>query len=526
MKLKAIAIACAMMAAGSSFAAGKVAIGGVDHEVVYLSGATAPDNFLGDIAESMLTGVVYYENVSANGAFQHRGYAGAANGIPGITDGTRLLFIKRTKGGSVWGVNPVARAQRVETIDVNNCNIGVVGDPKFPRDGSRSKPFLCAAVGIDPGEAAHPLPSNLGLVPDYGVSDVEPAMFAAPFNTENDTPALSPDEVARLAAVPLNQLMMGIVATNTVPLSTHISRSAYGSMLNNQIQTWDAVDPSLEGDVVVCRRVEGSGTQTSYNWFFTNFPCSTNEGGSATPARMSDSFGWKSSGTGTAVDPYIIDPSAGYTVIENSGSGDVRNCLKAANSGTEFKFKSWDSEEGKENNFLVSFTTPMKAIGTLSLDSYGREDGWTFRSLDGAGSYNAVLQQASAGATGMAPSKSNLINGKYDFVVEVSMQGRQVQVVNEQGDVVPAIAGVQKVFFEEFVRRAGSPKFTGNFDNSGTQVGTPNAFSSLPQYFAGLTNAQGSETNNANPPVRFADLYVSRFSREANTCSPLKHFGN
>ena len=524
MKLKAIAVACAMLAAGSSFAAGKVAIGGVDHEVVYLSGATAVDNFLGDIAESMLTGVVFYENVSANGAFQHRGYAGAANGVPGIADGTRVLFIKRTKGGSVWGVNPVARAQRFETIDVNNCSVGDAADPKFPRDGSKSKPFLCVAIGTDPGAAGHALPTNLGLVPDYGVSDVEPAMFAAPFNTENDTPALAPEEVARLAAVPLNQLMMGIVATNNVPLSTHMSRSAYGAMLNNQIQSWDLVDPTLEGDVVVCRRVEGSGTQTSYNWFFTNFPCSTNEGGSATPARMSDSFGWKSSGTGTAADPYIIDPSAGYTVIENSGSGDVRNCLKAANNGTTFNFKAWDSEEGKENNFRVPFTTSMKAIGTLSLDSYGREDGWTFRSLDGAGSFNAATQVASAGATGMAPSKSNLINGKYDFVVEVSMQGRQVQVVNEQSDPIPALAGVQKSFFEEFVKRAGSPKFTGNFENDGTKVGTPNAFSSLSQYFAGLTNGQGAETNADN--VRYADLYVSRFSREANTCSPLKHFGN
>ena len=124
----------------------------------------------------------------------------------------------------------------------------------------------------------------------------------------------------------------------------------------------------------------------------------------------------------------------------------------------------------------------------------------------------------------MAPSKSNLINGKYDFVVEVSMQGRQVQVTNEQGDVIPAIAGVEKAFFDEFVRRAGSPQFTGNFENSGTQVSTPNAFSSLPQYFTGLTNGGGSATDSNG--VRFADLYVSRFSRSANTCAPLKHLGN
>lgn len=520
MKLKSLALACAMMAAGSSFAAGTVSIGGVSHQVVYLSGATAVDNFLGDIAESMLTNVTFYQNLSANLAFQHRGYAGAANNIPGITNGTRLLFLKRTKGGSVWGVNPVARAQRIETIDVNNCTVSATSN------GTKAFPFNCVAVGTDPGAANHASLDNRGLVPDYGVSDVEAAMFAEPFNTENDTPALSTAEVARLEAVPLNQLMMGIVATNTVPLTTHISRSAYGSMLNNQIQTWDLVDPALEGDVAVCRRVEGSGTQTSYNWFFSNFPCQTNENGSQTPARMSDSFGYKTSGDGSVGNPYIIDPSAGYTVVENSGSGDVRNCLRAANNGTDHAFRAWDSDEGKENNFIAKFSLsgPMKAIGTLSLDSYGRENGWTFRNLDGAGSFNATLQTGSAGATGMAPSKSNLINGKYDFVVEVSMQGRQVAVTNEQGDPIPALAGVEKSFFTEFVRRAGSPQFTGNFENNGTQVGTPNAFASLPQYFTGLTNGAGSATD-ANG-VRFADLYVSRFSRSANTCAPLKHLGN
>lgn len=516
MKLKSLAVACATMAAGSAFAAGTVTIGGVPHQVVYLAGATAPDNFLGDIAESMLTGVTFYRNVAESGAVQHRAFAGAANGVPGITNGTRVLFIKRSKGGSVAGVNPVARAQRIETIDVSNCT-GV---------GTKASPFNCGVLGLDPGVANHGTEANAGLVPDFGVSDVEPAMFAEPYNTENDTPALSQTEVARLSVVPLNQLMMGLVATNQVPLTTHLSRSTYGAMLNNQIQTWDKVDPSLSGDVAVCRRVEGSGTQTSYNWFFGNFPCGGNEGGSQAPARMSDSYGYKVSGSGTLADPYIIDPSAGYTVVENSGSGDVRACLTAANAGTDYSFKAWDSDEQKENNFRVLFSAsgPMKAVGILSLDSYGRESGWTFRNLDGAGSFNAATQAASTGATGVSPSKANLINGKYDFVVEVSMQGRQVPVTNEQNDAIPAIAGVQKAFFDEFVKRAGSPKFTGNFDNSGTQVGTPNAFASLPQYFAGLTNSQGAETNAQG--VRFADLYVSRFSRDANTCAPLKHLGN
>ncbi|HEY9191732.1 MAG TPA: hypothetical protein VIO81_02545, partial [Methyloversatilis sp.] len=212
------------------------------------------------------------------------------------------------------------------------------------------------------------------------------------------------------------------------------------------------------------------------------------EGGVVPPARMSDSAGYKVSGSGTTVDPFIIDASAGYTVVENSGSGDVRNCMKAANAGTDHTFTSWDSEEQGPRVFKVTFGGhPMKAIGVLSLDSYtsAATNGFSFRHLDGAGTYNydsiSKTLSSSAGATGIAPSKSNLLNGKYDFVVEVSMQSRSVPVTNAHGDTVPAIAGVQKAFADEFVRRAGSPTFTGNFENFGSKVSTPEAFASLPQ---------------------------------------------
>lgn len=524
MKLKSLAVACAMMAVGSSFAAGTVSINGETHQVVYFGGATAPDNFLNDIAEGMLSGITYY--VAPN----YRAFAGAAKNIPTVQDGTKILFIKRSAGGSVFGVNPVARAQRVKTIDVNNCATTntVDGVPNTPVNGSTAKlAFPCAVVGIDPGEANHAAASNTGLVIDFGVSDVEPAMFAGPLNTENDTPALSPAEVARLRVQAVNQLMMGLAATDTVPDTTMFSRSTFGAMLNGQIATWDQVDPSLEGDVVVCRRVEGSGTQTSYNWFFGNFPCSTNEAGSISPARMTNSFGWKAEnpvtglpGTGTVANPFIIDPSQGYTVIENSSSGNVRSCLAAANAGTDYNFASWDPETEATQNFRVTFsqgeTDPelrpkYKAIGTLSLDSYTGTNGWSFRNLDGIGTFNASTQTPSANATGIFPSKENLIKGRYDFVVELSIQDRAVAVTNEQGDVVPAIAGIQKTFADEIVKRAGAPRYTGNFDNTVAPVSTPFAFASLPQFHAGAIDA---------------DLYVSKFSRRANTCSPLRYIGN
>jgi ABC-type phosphate transport system substrate-binding protein len=498
MKYTKIAVACGLaLAAMSAQAAGPTIPVGT--KVVFLSGATAPDNFLADIANSMMTSVTAIRSNDAG--ILHRAYLGkAAAGIPGVAVGSDILFIKRSKGGSVWGVDPVARAQRVETLDLNNC---VVGTAPFA--------WSCGTKGIDPGIAGHETAANTGLVPDFGVSDVEPRLFQEPFNTENGQPQLAPSELGVLGNKPLNQIMMGIVATNAVSATTHLSRAQYGAMLAGKIDTWEQVDGSTD-PVVVCRRVNGSGTQTSYNWFFSGFPCNTASLGylDTPPAEAAQSFGFDGSTAGTAADPFIIDPTAGLTIVENSGSGDVRNCLKAAQDGTDFTVK------GSNNQYYkVLFSNvggPSKAIGVLSLDSYNNANaansGWSFRHLDGAGTFNGATQTSSAGATGIAPSKANLLNGKYDFVVELSMQARTATVTNPNGDVVAPITAdsVKNAFYNEFVKRAGSTKYTGN--DGGTFTSVPNAFASLPQF-----------TSYATKPA-----FVSKYSRNGNTCAPLVSF--
>lgn len=487
MQYSKIALGCALACAAISAQAASVPVP-AGTTTIYLSGASAPDNFLADIAGGMMTGVT---TISAT---NYKGFLGKANNIPGIANGTDLLFIKRSAGGSAYGVDPVARANRIATLDLNNCTGGGAA-------------YTCGLKGIDPGSAGNEDPSNVGIVPDFGVSDVEAKMFKEPYNTENNQPALTSEEVARLAVSPVNQIMMGIAATNAVSTTAHISRSAYGAMLAGKIQDWSAIDGSSD-PVIVCRRVDGSGTQASYNWFFSGFPCNATDSGflSTPPSAVTDSAGYMG-GSGTDADPYIIDPSAGFTVVENSGSGDVRNCLKNAQSKTDHIVKG---EFGATYKVLFSnLANPGKAIGVLSLDSYGSasgSNGWMFRTLDGAGTFNAATQTASAGATGMAPSKDNLLNGKYDFVVELAMQYRNTEVTNVNGDVVPALSGTKLAFAQEFIKRAGDTKYTGN--DGGTFTSVPNAYASLPQYY----------DYNTKPN------YVAKYSREGNTCAPLVRY--
>jgi len=500
MKYTKIAVACSLaLVAMSAQAAGPSIPQGT--KVIFLSGATAPDNFLADIASSMMTGVTAIR--SNDSSILHRAYLGkAAAGITGVTEGTDILFVKRSEGGSVFGVDPVARASRLKSIDFDNC---VVGTSPWA--------WSCGTKGIDPGIANHATSSNTGLVPDFGISDVEPAMFQEPYNTEPGTSQLSSTERARLTNKPLNQIMMGIVATNAVSASTHLSRANYGAMLAGRLATWNEVDGSYD-PVVVCRRVNGSGTQVSYNWYFTGFPCNSSTGGFAgtPPATVDDSLGLSLEDdngvarAGTTADPFIIDPTAGRTIIENSGSSGVVGCLNAAQAGTDFVATG---PSGLKYKVLFSSVGgPSKAIGVLSLDSYKAPNlsgaGFTFRHLDGAGTYNGETKTSSANATGIAPSKVNLLNGKYDFVVELSMQKRNTSVTNVNGDQVPVMDSVKTAFYDEFVKRAGSPKYTGN-EGGGTLMSVPEAYASLPQ-----TNSNGTKAS-----------FVSKFSRDGNTCSPL-----
>lgn len=505
MKLKQLALGCTLACA--AFAANAVyptAVNVAGHTMITMGGASAPDNFLADIANSMMTGVIEYRGRNADGSVDNnfRAFKGLANGIPGIANGTPIVFQKRSQGGSVFGVDPVARGARVEFIDFSKCDDTV-------------SPIRCDTKGIDPGLAGHEDPAqNAGLIADFGISDVEPAMFRNPLNTENNQPELSDAERAVLSNVPVNQIMMGVVASAAVPANVHFSKALYSAILSGAINNWKQVDASLsdEDNMLVCRRVAGSGTQTSYNAYFNNFPCANGAAGSTAPAGLGDGGlgDALTGGSGTQADPYVVDPSlvpGQLLVIENSGSGDVRNCLARANDKQDHTVLSSGGEYYKYE--FSKLANPGKAVGVLSLDSYassGANTKWAFRMIDGAGIFNGSTQTASAGATGVAPSKANLVDGKYDFVVELSMQYRNSAVSNVQGDTAPALSGTKLAFFNEFVKRAGSTKYTGN--DGGTFTSVPNAYATLPTV----------DSYEVKPTL------VSKFSRGGNSCAPLKRF--
>ena len=459
MQLKKLAAACAVaFAAAPAFAT-------LDpfhppELTIYLSGASAPDRFLEAIVTGMFQGTkgTDWFAYASEATLQQRAFFGRMKTtavdptIPEAISGKKVLFLKRSTGGSVFGVNPVARGEALATIMVSRGNCSTTGVPA----GSN---YVCPVRGVDPGVGT---PAGGEVVPDFGVSDVGPALFKGPLNVEFGRTQLSPGEVAGMTVKPVNTLLMGYVVTNAIPASTYISKAHYGAMLKGDLVDWRQIDASLApaagNQVIVCRRVPGSGTQASYNWYFNNFPCTTASiagTGSNEPARMDDSASGVVSGSGTSANPYVIDPTAGYTVIENSTSADVRNCLSRAAAGGIHNFR-----DEQDKWYRVDFGAGgYGAIGALSLDSLAHArapsvtTGWSFRAENGAGAYydsdtgTRLVPTVSAGATGTLPTKQNLIEGRYEFAVELTMQYRN--------DLAP----LKKTFADFFIARAGDPDF-------------------------------------------------------------------
>jgi hypothetical protein len=500
LKCKTLSTACALACAGlAGQAQAALPAGFAPDFTVYLAGASAPDNFLNSIATNMFDAgfSTFRDSTGATSAF--RAFYGTVKGtFPVAIAGKKVLFIKRSRGGSVWGVAPAARAQRIEVLDVSDASCTSVN----------ATTYNCNTKGIDPGITGYDDAGNAGTPPDFGVSDVEPALFKGPYNVEFGQTALSADEASHLTPSPLYTLEMGAVTSRAVPNTTHLSRTAYGSMLLGLVRDWTKVDSSIttgNTQVVVCRRVQGSGTQASYNWFFANFPCQSQFAGQIAPTRMiANSVGWQTDdpvgngfpnpGDGSSGNPFVIDPTLGYTVVENPGSGDVRNCINAAQNNTQYTFKGDDgmwytvrfdwgagsyspSAEQLDyaNNFIGIAGNPyakgaFRAIGVLSVDSAPNvfptvsAHGAVFRPIDGVGYFqnnNTNAGQcvdgtgaAASNCTGLVPSKNYLLTGKYDFAVEATMQTRNVQVTNDHGDVIPVLSSPKSVFVDEFIKQA------------------------------------------------------------------------
>ena len=440
------AIACAAMA-GQAHAAMTPAETAIVNDavangrVIFISGASATQKGFTGIISAMFTGTpIRFANTTASSK-DFEAVAGVLAAGAGAWSGQNVIIIDRVKGGSVMGVNPVARNTAIESLKVTSaCGADVGGVPGTGGAGTAASPYVCATT-----------PEAEYVEPDAGVSDVAPALFLSPYNTEGETPAdaLNQAELAVLTATPIYGLAFGVPLTKNLPLFD-MNKAAVSSIMAGNVGTWNQVHSSLPADdIVVCRRVPGSGTQAVDNLYFGNYPCS---GEVNVPADRYVSGAWDD-----ATRTYTVEGNTGgMVVIENSTSGDVRNCMTAAvNAKTAVTATGYTEFKGSDRDGVqvtVKFKNGKdhKAIGVLSMDSLkdSKTTGnWQFRSLDGAGTYtwdNTAVAPVASG-TGKFPTLANYEDGTWDLQGWVSF------------NVPNRTVGAKKAVLDQFLLKAQNP---------------------------------------------------------------------
>ncbi len=371
-KMKQVSIACAVALAGISgqaFALTPTASANASIKL-FISGSSAQQQSLGALAQSICQSgsidVFGSGSPTVNGK-DYRAYSctikttAQDNTIPASIAGQSVLIVDRAKGGSIYGVLPVSRSTAIDKMVVSaaGCSTQAVST-------------INTAGKVGGTGTTYPLwqcTTTTTAVPDMGVSDVEPAMFAAQINIDiNSTPdyyanPYNSTDANALDIKPELGAVFGIPVSNTIGgvanAVTSLSKQQVAAIFSGTYYDWHQVNPAIPSgtSINICRRVAGSGTQAGTNaWFMAN-PCLTPFGGSLTP--LTDN---------------------GANVIENSSSGNVASCMNSHGN----------------------------AIGLLGVETVpGTGDSWHFADIDG-----------------QSASTANAAQGKYDFFVESTFQYR------------------------------------------------------------------------------------------------------
>lgn len=410
LKLTQAALACALALGGSSaFAA--AACGGSYTVDVFLAGASAVQNDLVAIADELFSTGYTVAFDSTKGS-NYRAICGVLKSDNTTT--TRLVY--RAFGGSGYGVFPQLTGTAIDMMDTT------AGCTAVNPNGTLSQKFPNAGAGY-----TCPNVITAAKVPDLGVSDVEPAMFVD-VNVPVAFSALDAATLNSMTTAPGYQNVFGLAATTNTGL-TDISRAMYASIATGTVKNWNAVTgSSLSGNIVVCRRDAGSGSQATSNAYFLGNPCSVNgdtgESAAQSPLDQYDTAAYTGSGGGTSSSPMLIDPSKSNTFVQLASSGDVRSCLTAASTGADFTYTDITGTVNK-----VQFSkgcgngagTACGAIGVLSVDSVNNivstggsgvsSIGFNFLTLNG----QAIQSGLGAAAT---VNIANERSGAYDYAYE------------------------------------------------------------------------------------------------------------
>jgi hypothetical protein len=479
MKLKSLAVLCAMACASQAYALNPTTTTAAGTVPLFISGSSALQNTIGQIASGLfVSGTIdAYFDTSGNGA-NYRVYSGTFKSTaPGGLAGLNGAVYEMAKGGSIMGVVPVALANATavpgtptQILDMTTCTDTHTTDSK-----SGGELWNCSG--------------SVNAVPDAGVSDVEPALFVGA-NVPAGSPSATPAIINALNAAPTLAQPMAIITTPNSGI-TNLTKAQVTGLMSGYNPDWTYVDSSFaSGQVIICRRVAGSGTQAAINDFLFNFPCSSSY---LSPATYSAGSGSAGSWTGSIV-------------IENSSSGAVAACMTAAQKGTA---------PGYTINITNGTISTAAADAThITLPANGRAIGLMGLDRPPQTITNAGINGASGGITetfqtialnGVPASVENAVTGAYDVVVNNSWNNR-LGTVNG----IAPLSGNKLAFYNAMKANSGSPTILGAAKNPSVP-GVAALADPVNLNYDPTTTVYNGNTILLNPVMRTA---------KANSCLP------
>jgi ABC-type phosphate transport system substrate-binding protein len=272
-----------------------------------------------------------------------------------------LTYSQRGTGGSIYGVNPVATstAEEIMTTTDGCSNLGAEA-ANAGYNVAVATAFACTSVST----------SNT-VIPDIGISDVEPAMFYGAGNPNIDTSKsppinapLTPAQQNNISGTTFIQQVFGVgVGKNVKGSVTNLTSSQIRSILNGFYTNWSQVGGPNQA-INICARTPGSGTQAGALAIFLSNPCApTGELGLAASATLNAS-------TGALIG--CLD-----TTAETNGTGNgygigILSLADGPKSGDDFALVSIDGAAANAQNAAEgSYTYEVEStINTRNIMTY------------------------------------------------------------------------------------------------------------------------------------------------------------
>ena len=491
------AVSAAALFAGGANAAitvdgsGKPVITPADTYEIYLSGASAPRQFIellltsasvpaaSKICSSATPIYKYKDNGSGGDQNAYLCVGNTANPtLAPLLAGVKKNFLiyKRSLGGSALGVNPVIADSAITFLKVDNaanCSVPVIG-------GGLST-LTCTFTDGNPAF------SQL-KIPDFGVSDVDPVQFQGTNTPVGFLPVTAPD-LLKLNIKSAAAQTFGIIATvqlrealqqaqfpatsacnptnaghaaarETAACMPSLNSAQIASIFTGKLVSWSQLKVGAASDLFaaatapgikpanarihVCRRVNGSGTGAQFGVKFLNYPCNT----VATPPKPD---------TGA-----LAETVAQTQVHQMSTSGQVNECMSELDGG-------------------------VNTIGTSFNNTYGFR--WAI-GIQGAEN-NATLSSAYRfiKVDGVEPTLANVVSGKYMDWVELSFQSNKTHVFDAN----------ELAIVNEIIKQAGNPAVLAATNIGALHTWGQSGFLSVPQSFPATANGLFVAANPRNP---------------------------